>query len=40
MVPGNGRKRLEKGLRDVYWGLGERRLRFLDVYTIDKRKPL
>ena len=39
MVPGKGRKGLERGLEGVYWGLEGRLRRFLDVYMLDKRKP-
>ena len=38
MVPGKGRKGLEKGLAGLCWGLEGRLRRFLDVYVLDKRK--
>ena len=38
MVPGKGRKGLEKGLEVLYWGLECSVGRFLDVYMPDKRK--
>ena len=34
------RERPEKGLEVLYWGLEGRLRRFLDVYVLDKRKPL
>ena len=40
MVPGKGRKGLGNGLAGLYWGLEGRLRRFLDVYVLDKRKPL
>ena len=38
MVPGKGRKGLEKGLAELCWGLEGRLRRFIDVYVLDKRK--
>ena len=36
----SGRKGLERGLAGLCWGLEGRLRRFLDVYVLDKRKPL
>lgn len=40
MVPGKGREGLESGLAGLCWGLEWRVGRFLDVYVLDKGKPL
>ena len=40
MVPDRHRKGLENGLAELYSGLEWSVGRFIDVYALDKRKPL